>query len=101
MDAPRTALTLEPPAFYYDTLALEATALDIWETEYSHVMDSSDAIVDCQHGPAPLSGGPGDPRKGRDRFRAELGDRVASAYPARADGKVLFPFRRTFVIAYC
>jgi trans-aconitate 2-methyltransferase len=101
MDAPRTALTLEPPAFYYDTLAPEATALDIWETEYSHVMDSSDAIVDwiASTGLRPLLGALATQSE-RDRFRAELRDRVASAYPAQIDGKVLFPFRRTFVIAY-
>jgi trans-aconitate 2-methyltransferase len=33
-------------------------------------------------------------------FFKELYRRVMSEYPERADGKVLFPFRRTFVVAY-
>jgi trans-aconitate 2-methyltransferase len=32
-------------------------------------------------------------------FLAELGPRLAAAYPADADGTVLFPFRRIFIIA--
>ena len=46
MIAPRNALTMETPSFYYDVLVDSATSLDIWETEYNHVMDSKDSIVD-------------------------------------------------------
>ena len=46
MNAPRNALTMESPAFYYDALVKLATNLDLWETEYSHVLESAAAIVD-------------------------------------------------------
>ena len=36
----------------------------------------------------------------RSAFVADLHRRVEVAYESRIDGKVLFPFRRTFVIAY-
>ena len=36
----------------------------------------------------------------RAAFRDRLLERVAQAYPVQADGRILFPFRRTFVIAY-
>jgi len=36
----------------------------------------------------------------RKRFVELLSERVAETYPVRNDGRVLFPFRRTFVIAY-
>lgn len=36
----------------------------------------------------------------RNEFTSDLHQRVRNAYQVRADGKVLFPFRRTFVIAY-
>jgi trans-aconitate 2-methyltransferase len=36
----------------------------------------------------------------RNDFLAQLQQRVSESYELRADGKVLFPFRRTFVIAY-
>ena len=101
MVAARTALTMESPSFYYDTLADEATALDIWETEYNHVMDSPDAIVDwiASTGLRPFLAAL-DTDAERKRFLVELRCRVSSAYESRSDGKVLFPFRRTFVIAY-
>jgi len=36
----------------------------------------------------------------REAFVALLHARVRASYPRRVDGRVLFPFRRTFVIAY-
>ena len=35
----------------------------------------------------------------RSGFEADYAARVAAAYPSRADGKTLFPFRRMFMIA--
>jgi trans-aconitate 2-methyltransferase len=32
-------------------------------------------------------------------FEAEYARQVAAAYPRRADGKTLFPFRRLFMVA--
>jgi len=101
MDTPRSALTMESPAFYYDALASEATRLDIWESEYNHVMDSGDAIVDwiASTGLRPFLAAL-DTEIERNDFLTELQRRVSMAYKSRTDGKVLFPFRRTFVIAY-
>jgi trans-aconitate 2-methyltransferase len=36
----------------------------------------------------------------RAAFVALLHARVRASYPRQSDGRVLFPFRRTFVIAY-
>lgn len=101
MAGPRSALTMEPPAFYYDALAADATRLDIWETEYHHVMASQEAIVDWMSstGLRPFLGVLTSEAE-CDAFLAELHRRVSQAYECRADGKVLFPFRRTFVIGY-
>ena len=33
------------PAFYYDLLAPQATRIDLWDTEYLHLMDSPAAIL--------------------------------------------------------
>jgi len=35
----------------------------------------------------------------RDAFVAGYATRIESAYPRRADGSVLFPFRRLFIVA--
>jgi trans-aconitate 2-methyltransferase len=101
MAGPLGALTMESPSFYYDHLAPAARALDIWETEYIHVMDSPSAIVGwiASTGLRPFldvleSEGESD------EFVARLQERVRQSYPTRTDGRVLFPFKRTFVIAY-
>lgn len=101
MHGPRSLLTMESPAFYYDTLVADASSLDIWETEYMHVMDSHMAIVDW-------IGSTGlrpflevlDTEDECQTFTNELYQRITTAYKLRLDGKVLFPFKRTFVIAY-
>ncbi len=101
MDAPRKALTMESPSFYYDALAGKAAGMDIWETDYHHVMDSKDSIVDwiASTGLRPfLEVLKNDDERGT--FLAKLRHRVNAAYESRADGKVLYPFCRTFAIAY-
>jgi trans-aconitate 2-methyltransferase len=101
MTAPAAELTMQEPSFYYDRLAPLARSLDIWQTEYSHVMDSHGAIVEwiASTGLRPyLAALATDSERGR--FERMLQARVAQSYESRADGKVLFPFRRTFVIAY-
>ncbi len=101
MNAPRNALTMESPAFYYDALVKIATSLDLWETEYSHVLESAAAIVDwiSSTGLRPFLAALETDAE-RNEFTSELHQRVRDVYQVRADGKVLFLFRRTFVIAY-
>jgi len=90
---------VQPPRGYYDLLAPIARALDLWETEYQHVMPDVGAIVEWVKGTAlrpflaPLSDAE------RDAFLARYRDRLADAYPAQRDGRVVFPFRRLFLIA--
>jgi len=101
MNQPLHALTMEPPGFYYDHLAPQARSVDLWETEYIHVMESSAAIVEwiASTGLRPFLDAL-DSDSSREVFRTRLLERVADGYPSQADGRVLFPFRRTFVIAY-
>jgi trans-aconitate 2-methyltransferase len=101
MAAPLGALTMESPSFYYDHLAPAARALDIWETEYFHVMDSPSAIVDwiTSTGLRPFLDALASEGES-DQFVARLHERVGQSYSTRTDGRVLFPFKRTFVIAY-
>jgi trans-aconitate 2-methyltransferase len=101
MDAARHALTMESPAFYYDTLTEFASKLDIWETEYHHILESQKSVVDwiASTGLRPFLAAL-DSEEERELFLAKLRHRVNDAYPLQIDGRVLFPFRRTFVIAY-
>lgn len=86
--------------FYYDLLAPLATRLDIWETEYLHVLDGDAPVVRWTMSTAlrPLLDAVDEPWRGQ--FLAEYGRRVAAAYPRRADGRTLFAFRRLFLVAH-
>jgi trans-aconitate 2-methyltransferase len=86
------------PSFYYDVLAPHVSRLDIWETEYLHVLDGANPVVEWTRGSAlkPLLDGLEE--HARAGFEAEYASRVARAYPPRPDGRTLFPFRRLFII---
>lgn len=101
MGAALDALTMEQPHVYYDALAPVARSIDMWETEYCHVLTSAAAIVEWMSGTGLrpyLDALDDDPE--RARFIDMLTARVEAAYTRRSDGRVLFPFRRLFVIAY-
>ncbi|WP_417397385.1 hypothetical protein [Gimesia chilikensis] len=75
--------------------------LELWETEYIHVMESVEAILEWFRGTGLrpyLEALPDEAT--RDRFEAELLKRFANAYPLQQNGNVLFPFRRFFLVAY-
>ena len=86
---------------YYDALAPVAANLDMWVTEYQHILPNAEAIIDWYKGSGlrPFLEALPDDRL-REQFTAECLARFRGAYPPRADGRVIFPFRRLFMIAY-
>ncbi len=92
---------VETLAFYYDLLQPLAASLDLWETEYLHILDGPEAILEWIRatGMRPyLQALPNEQQ--RKQFQDLCLDRFREAYPRRKSGAVLFPFRRIFVIAY-
>jgi|SRR5579859_2720968 len=92
---------VETLAFYYDLLQPLAASLDLWETEYLHILDGPEAILEWIRatGMRPyLQALPNEQQK--KQFQDLCLDRFREAYPRRKSGAVLFPFRRIFVIAY-
>ncbi|MFT5540663.1 MAG: trans-aconitate 2-methyltransferase [Alphaproteobacteria bacterium] len=89
----------ETPEFYYDLLAASTDSLDIWESEYLHVLSGKDPVVEWSKGSgaAPLLAAlePGERRDFLKRYADAMGD----AYPMRKDGTTLLPFRRLFIVA--
>jgi trans-aconitate 2-methyltransferase len=87
-------------ATYYDILA-PAAALDIWQTEYLHILPDAAAIVEWYKGTGlrPFLDALASDRQRAD-FLAQYLERIQEAYPVRKDGRVIFPFRRLFLIAY-
>ena len=84
---------------YYEMLEPHSSALDIWETEYLQLLTGEDAVYRWVSGSGlrpfvnALDGAE------RDAFTADYKKRLNEAYPLRPSGKVLFPFKRLFVVA--
>ncbi len=89
------------PEFYYDVLAPHANRIDLWTTDYQHVMEGPEAIVEWYKGTGlrPFLDALGS-AEDQDRFCTEYLALIKAAYPPRPNGHVLFPFRRIFLIAY-
>jgi trans-aconitate 2-methyltransferase len=87
------------PAFYYDALVAQASSVELWETQYVHVFDDAAAVVEWVKGsalrPTLDALAPEDRAPFVERYRSAM----ARHYPARSNGKVLFPFRRLFFVA--
>lgn len=90
---------LAAPEWYHDLLAPHAAALDIWETEYLHVLEGDDPVLRWTRGTAlrPIAQALDD--HDYAAFEATLAARLREAYPKRPDGRTLYPFRRLFIIA--
>lgn len=90
--------TVAEPQVYYSLLESRARVLDIWETEYLHVLEGENAVKEWTKGTAlkPFLHALEEPERGE--FEAEYARRVAQAYPRAHDGKTLFPFRRLFIV---
>ena len=86
------------PAFYFDVLAPRTANLDIWETEYLHVLDGDDPVKEWTKATwlNPLLDALDEPE--RSQYERAYADLVAAAYPRRPDGRTLLPFRRLFII---
>jgi trans-aconitate 2-methyltransferase len=95
------ALTIETPSYYYDILSPLTDSIDMWETEYYHIMENSEAIVDWIYstGLRPFLGAL-DTDAEEDQFISLLKDKVVAVFSSCRNGRVLFPFRRLFVVAY-
>jgi trans-aconitate 2-methyltransferase len=87
------------PAFYYDVLSARAATLDIWETEYLHILHGDDPVKEWVKGSwlAQFLEALDEPH--RSAFEACYAGLVATAYPRQPDGRTLLPFRRLFMIA--
>jgi trans-aconitate 2-methyltransferase len=91
--------TVCAPEVYYDALARVASQVNLWETQYQHVLERAEDIVTWMSAtglrPALEALGADE----RDTFLAKYTSAIRAAFPLRADGRVLFPFRRLFFVA--
>ncbi|MEO8132417.1 MAG: methyltransferase domain-containing protein [Betaproteobacteria bacterium] len=85
-------------AQYYDWLQPLAVSLDVWETEYLQVLEGADAVLEWVKGSALVPVRELLPASDYAAFTAGYGERLREAYPRRADGTTLLPFRRLFMV---
>ena len=85
--------------WYYDLLVKQAKTLDIWETEYLQILWGEDPVLEWVSGTGlrPILNGLNDADRAvyLETYRAKLRE----AYPVRANGETLYPFKRLFIVA--
>lgn len=94
-------VTLLPPEFYYDLLSGLSSRVTLWQTIYYHVMPGHQGLIDWYTGTGLrpyLERLPDEAQK--SAFKGEVLETCRSAYPLQADGRILFPFKRTFFLAH-
>jgi trans-aconitate 2-methyltransferase len=87
----------QPPQ-YLDLLATQGLEVEVWQTEYLHVLQGRDPVLDWVRGTAlrPVLGTLSTDDAAE--FSAEYAALLREAYPSRPYGTV-FGFLRTFVVA--
>jgi len=98
-DADRKRTPMLGVGGYYDLLAPLAARVQVWRTAYQHPMNDAAAIVEWVRATGlkpfidPL------PPTLRASFLEAYTRRIAEAYPAHADGRLLLAFPRLFIVA--
>lgn len=98
----RAEATREPipvPAVYYELLRPLCRHIDIWHTIYHHVLVDAPAIVEWMMGTGLRPYLALLDESECQAFLTAYTERISAAYPARADGRVLLPFPRLFLVA--
>lgn len=87
------------PSTYYDLLASQAQSIDLWETSYLQALSGPNPVKEWTKGTwlKPFLDALQEPHK--LAFEEDYARRVEQAYPPRADGITLFPFKRLFIVA--
>jgi trans-aconitate 2-methyltransferase len=86
------------PTGYLDVLTGAGLVADVWETTYLHVLTGADPVLGWVSGTvlrpvlARLSA------TDAEELTAEYAAALREAYPARADGTTVLPFRRLFAV---
>jgi trans-aconitate 2-methyltransferase len=88
-----------PAHWYFRLLRPHASHVDVWRTTYFHPLAGAHASVEWLKGTGlrpfldPLE------TSEREAFLTRYEEGIAKAYPGEADGTVLLPFPRLFIVA--
>ena len=95
--APRPDTVLEP-AGYAEVLAGAGLTADVWETTYLHVLTGPDPVLAWVRSTVLRPVLALLDEAGADRFTDAYAAALRTAYPPRADGTTVLPFRRIFAV---
>lgn len=84
---------------YYDILSKLSDDVNIWVTDYYHVMDSHENILNFIRGTALNPYTEKLDEIECERFLNKVLDNIKNAYAVQKNGKILFPFKRLFIVA--
>ena len=92
--------TVLEPAGYADVLTGAGLAADVWETTYLHVLVGLDPVLTWVRSTVlrPVLARLDD--AAAERFTAAYAAALRAAYPPRADGTTVLPFRRVFAVGH-
>jgi len=95
-----TTYSIHTADFYYDILCDLSSEIDLWETDYYHIMNTHSDIMKWYSGSGlrPYFDCLKD-EPVKTEFINEYENALKDAYPTQKDGKILFPFTRIFFIA--
>ena len=94
-------LNYQSASYYYDILNGLSSKIDLWETTYYHTLSNHQALIEWYKstGMRPfLERLPDDNYK--QQFENEVLGGCRESYKVQRDGKILYPFKRIFFIAY-
>jgi trans-aconitate 2-methyltransferase len=94
-------LVYHEPSYYHGLVAGRAERMELWETTYHHEMADHRALVEWYKGTGMrpcLDRLPDEPS--RRAFEDAVLEGCRAEYPVQPNGRVLYPFRRVFFIAY-
>ena len=86
-------------AFYYDLLAPLCSQVDIWRTTSHHPLPDADAVVQWFKGSALRPYLARLDTQEQEAFVQAYAEAIREDYPSTANGKVLLPFPRLFLVA--
>ncbi|HEY3774186.1 MAG TPA: trans-aconitate 2-methyltransferase [Solirubrobacteraceae bacterium] len=95
----RGTVSTAPPLEYLDLLSDAGLDVDAWQTEYIHVLEGEDPVLEWVRGTGLRPALAALSAQDASQFSAEYGALLRDAYPRRSYGTA-FPFKRTFVVAH-
>ena len=96
----KTDLHFEELGYYYDILSPLADDIDLWETHYNHIVPGHEAIIEWYKptGLKPYLSMLNE--RDQEAFISDVLNRIRMEYKPQNDGRILFPMRRIFFVAY-